>query len=198
MTINKRRAINWSLGAIAAIIFLGFLSRWPLIFQEGNPWPLLKGIANLHAGRQELVRLDFPGEQYLSRGNDTEAIKSFLESRGYDFVEQMGAGYIFESATGSRALAVHRYYSRHYSLWKLSFPASTNEAPAFSENERAWEEIKEAIAACRVDEVFQAHSLQVKAELKDGRLLEARESRIDEIIDLVTASGCRGVVMATE
>jgi hypothetical protein len=28
--------------------------------------------------------------------------------------------------------------------------------------------------------------------------LEARESRIDEIIDLVTASGCRGVVMATE
>lgn len=198
--------IKLTLVAAAAILVVYFLSRLPVIFQEGNPWPLVKGIVGLRS--QALVRLDLPNEQYLSRANDVEAIESFFAAKDYYFVEQLGAGYIFENNSGQRALAVHRYYSRHYSLWKVSFPDEASIIPEgtvagrptkeLSENDLLWEEIKEAIATCRVQEVFQAHSLAVKAELKDGRVIEAREPRIDEIIDFVTASGCRGVIMATE
>lgn len=66
------------------------------------------------------------------------------------------------------------------------------------ENSLAWENIKKAIAQCQVKEVFQAHSLEVRATLKDGTEVTAMEPKIDEIMDLVTGANCRGVIMATE
>ena len=66
-------------------------------------------------------------------------------------------------------------------------------------NHLAWENMKDAIRKCQVEQVFQAHSLQVEATLKDGTKIRAIEPKIDEIMHLVTESKCiEQVKMATE
>lgn len=91
-----------------------------LIFQEGNPWPQLKAIVRLNFGQADLVKLDIGDNRYISKGDRPEIIKSFMKSGGYDFVEQMGSSYLFESISGSQAFVVHRYYSHYYSLWTIT------------------------------------------------------------------------------
>lgn len=63
-----------------------------------------------------------------------------------------------------------------------------------------WEQIKTAILNCEVDEVMQAHSQYVSANLKNGRKLEGFEPNIDDIIDLALEAQdkCGEIIMATE
>lgn len=92
-----------------------------IIFQEGNPWPQIKGIVELNFTGKKLVRLSESGEKYLSRSkNGQEIIEIFLKNSGYNFVEQMGSGYFFESENGDRLIVTRRLYSRFYSIWNLS------------------------------------------------------------------------------
>jgi hypothetical protein len=64
----------------------------------------------------------------------------------------------------------------------------------------SWEAIKKAINNCEVKEVFQAHSRDVSAELKNGDKLIAIEPKIDDIIDIAVAAEfkCGRIIMATE
>lgn len=91
-----------------------------IIFQEGNPWPQIKGIVQLNFGHKDIVKLAGGENKYISRSNNPEIIKSFMKEKGYDFTEQMGSGYLFEKQTGTSAIAAHRYYSRYYSLWTIT------------------------------------------------------------------------------
>lgn len=67
-------------------------------------------------------------------------------------------------------------------------------------NITAWEEIKKLIKDCEVESVFQSHSLEVSAELKNGQRIKAVEPRIDYIIDLAQEAEptCGDIIMATE
>ncbi len=91
-----------------------------VIFQEGNPWPQIKGIAQLTFGNNDVVKLNIGQNKYITKSNNAEIIKSFMKEKGYDFTEQMGSGYLFESRTGTSAIATHRYYGRFYSLWTIT------------------------------------------------------------------------------
>ncbi|HRY62173.1 MAG TPA: hypothetical protein P5056_00105 [Candidatus Paceibacterota bacterium] len=91
-----------------------------VIFQEGNPWPQIKGIAQLTFGEQNIVKLDIEENKYITKSDSSEIIKSFMKDKGYDFAEQMGSGYLFKSQTGAGAVATHKYYSRYYSLWTIT------------------------------------------------------------------------------
>jgi hypothetical protein len=68
------------------------------------------------------------------------------------------------------------------------------------ELENNWELIKQAIANCEVESVFQAHSLNVSVELKNGEKISAVEPGIDDIIDLALEAEdeCGRIIMATE
>lgn len=84
----------------------------------------------------------------------------------------------------------------NFSAEKLA-KANENKARA---NFHAWEAIKQALSACEVEGIFQAHSLEVEAALKNGAELKAIEPQIDEIFavaDLYTAK-CGKIIMATE
>jgi hypothetical protein len=67
-------------------------------------------------------------------------------------------------------------------------------------NTMGWKEIKTAIENCEVKQVFQAHSKEVSAELKNGEKLSAIEPDIDDIIDLAVSAEqkCGKIMMATE
>lgn len=64
----------------------------------------------------------------------------------------------------------------------------------------AWEAIKQAFNDCQVKEVFQAHSLDVSVELKNGQQIKTVEPRIDDIMGLASGvwNKCGRINIATE
>jgi hypothetical protein len=64
----------------------------------------------------------------------------------------------------------------------------------------SWEEAKALIMSGAVQEVFQAHSLEVRLKLKDGRWFVTTETRIDEVFEIVRSCGapCAQTMIATE
>jgi hypothetical protein len=55
----------------------------------------------------------------------------------------------------------------------------------------AWVAISRAILACRAKTVSQTHSLAVSVTTTTGRMLTAKEPRIDAILDVLNAARCR-------
>lgn len=115
---NKKILLLVSAVILIAGIFLFLYS--PVIFQEGNPWPQIEGIAQLTFSNNDFVKLDVGENKYITRSDNLEIIKTIMKDKGYEFTEQMGSGYFFKSDAGVGAIAVHRYYSRFYSLWSIS------------------------------------------------------------------------------
>jgi len=99
-------------------VFMFFYS--PIIFQEGNPWPQIKGIVQLKFGDSDIVKLSGSDNTFMTESKNGTMIHDFMKTRGYEFTEQMGSGYFFKSTTGQTVIVTHRYYSRHYSLWTIT------------------------------------------------------------------------------
>ena len=91
-----------------------------VIFQEGNPWPEIKGIVQLKFSGKDIVQLTGSDNKFMTESKNGTMIHDFMKDRGYEFTGQMGSGYFFESATGQSAIATHKYYSRYYSLWTIT------------------------------------------------------------------------------
>jgi len=115
---NKKVLLVISFAVLLLGVFIIFYT--PVIFQEGNPWPQIKGIAQLTFSDKDVVKLDIGENKYITKSDNPETIKFFMKEKDYDFTEQMGSGYLFKSSTGASAVATHRYYSRYYSLWTIS------------------------------------------------------------------------------
>jgi len=132
MKISNKKRIFICLGTIVGALTLIFLLYTPVIFQEGNPTPLVKGIAQLNFNRNDIVQLNMEGDVYLSKSkNGQEALFASLNSQGYKFLEQMGAGYFFKNDGGDRLIATHRFYSRFYSIWNLTTTKDVKESIAW-------------------------------------------------------------------
>lgn len=107
---------------LSLIIFgIGICLYSPVIFQEGNPWPQIKGVSQLNFTGKDLVKLSSGENKYITKNNNgLEIIKAFMKDKGYDFTEQMGSGYFFKDENGESVTVTHRYYSRFYSLWNIT------------------------------------------------------------------------------
>ncbi|MDD2730992.1 MAG: hypothetical protein PHW33_02605 [Candidatus Portnoybacteria bacterium] len=123
---NRKVLLLTSLIFLIVGVFVFFYS--PIIFQEGNPWPQIKGIAQLSFSNARMVKLSGAAGKYMTKSkNGQEIVKEFMKSKGYEFTEQMGSGYFFKSDTGTSAVVTHRYYSRFYSLWSITENSNTAE-----------------------------------------------------------------------
>lgn len=115
-TKKKVVLIIISLAFILSGLFISLYS--PVIFQEGNPWPQLKGAFQLSLTDKGMVAI--ADNRYMTRSeNGLEIIKKYLTEKGYRFVEQMGSGYFYQSGTQSVTVA-RRQYSRFYVIWTIS------------------------------------------------------------------------------
>lgn len=115
---NKKPLFIISVLILILGIFLFLYS--PVIFQEGNPGPLFQGIIKLNLSSENIVKLRGADNKYLTKSkNGQETIKLFMSGKDYDFADQMGSAYFFEGLNGKNALAIHKYFSRYYSLWSL-------------------------------------------------------------------------------
>lgn len=117
---NKKRIIIFSL-ALIIIFALATQLYAPVIFQEGNPVPYLRGIWQLNYSQKDIIKLNVGGDRFMTKSrNGLGVVTALMKSQDYEFVEQLGAGYFFKSKNGQRITIVHRYYSRYYSLWSFS------------------------------------------------------------------------------
>jgi len=107
---------------VLVILLIGIFAFMysPIIFQEGNPWPQIKGIIQLKFSGADIVQLSGSDNKFMTESKNGMMIHNFMKTMGYEFTEQMGSGYFFKSPTGQSAVATHRYYSRHYSIWTIT------------------------------------------------------------------------------
>lgn len=107
---------------LGLVIFgIGIFLYSPVIFQEGNPWPQIKGVFQLNFTGKDLVKLSSEENKYITKSNNgVEIIKAFMKDKDYDFTEQMGSGYFFVKDDLNGAVVTHKYYSRFYSLWNIT------------------------------------------------------------------------------
>lgn len=115
---NKKILLLASAIILVAGIFLSLYSS--VIFQEGNPWPQIKGMVQLKFGDSDIVKLSGSDNKFMTESKNGTIIHDFMKTKGYEFTEQMGSGYFFKSTTGQTAIATHKYYSRYYSLWTIT------------------------------------------------------------------------------
>jgi hypothetical protein len=95
----------------------------PVIFQEGNPLPLLTSAVKLQFTDNDFVQFSKSDKRsrYLSEstGNsEYEIVKEFMDSKGWKYQEQMGSGLIF-TKNGEDAVVEVRQYSKHYFIWEI-------------------------------------------------------------------------------
>ncbi|MFA7662332.1 MAG: hypothetical protein WCX88_00245 [Patescibacteria group bacterium] len=92
-----------------------------VIFQEGNPWPEVKGIIKLNFTKADIVKLAGSDNKYLTKSNGgPKIIDDLMKSKGYEITDQMGSGYFYKSSDGDVVLT-RRQYSRFYTIWNLNF-----------------------------------------------------------------------------
>jgi len=115
---NKKILLLVSAIILIAGIFLSLHSS--VIFQEGNPWPQIKGIIQLKFSGADIVQLSGSDNKFITESKNGMMIHNFMKTKGYEFTGQMGSGYFFKSSTGQSAVVTHKYYSRYYSLWTIS------------------------------------------------------------------------------
>ncbi|HPY08645.1 MAG: hypothetical protein ACOX0H_00460 [Patescibacteria group bacterium] len=111
------------------IFCLAFLYYKPIIFQEGDPRPLFKAIWRLNFSEEKIVKLDLSGEKYLTKSKDGRIIlQDYLKLDNFKFSERMGSAYFFTNNT-TKIIAIHKYYSRFYSIWSLTRLEKFSEIP---------------------------------------------------------------------
>jgi len=74
------------------------------------------------------------------------------------------------------------------------------DSPISPEAVVSWEEAEALILSGQVEQVAQAHSLEVTLYLRDGRQLSTTEPKIDEVFDVIGRCGepCADMILATE
>jgi len=105
----------------AFILIVGiFLSLYSsVIFQEGNPWPEIKGIVRLTFSGSDMVKLSGSDNKYLTKSQGGPlAVEEFMKNRGYEYTDQMGSGYFYKSSDKNIVLT-RRQYSRFYTIWTI-------------------------------------------------------------------------------
>jgi len=113
--------------SVAILIVSAFVFLYsPVIFQEGNPCPEIKGIVQLKFGGKDIVQLSGSDNKFMTESKNGTMIHDFMKTKGYEFAGQMGSGYFFKSSTGQSAVATHKYYSRYYSLWTITENKNSN------------------------------------------------------------------------
>lgn len=93
-----------------------FLINKDVIFQEGNPITVLKGILQLNEASTFIKIKDNP-ITYITKTNNNEDLFNYIEKQNdVKFTDQMGSGYIFVG-NEKKVILGSRQYSRFYQIW---------------------------------------------------------------------------------
>jgi hypothetical protein len=132
----SKKIILICVGVLLVIFISVFLLYKPVILQEGNPTPLVKGIMRLNFTKDKIVKLDISGDKYLTKSKDgQEILIDKLKKNNYRFIENLGSGYFFINDNLDTLIVTKKQYSRFYSIWDISEPRNIRESIEWTEYE---------------------------------------------------------------
>ncbi|WP_462413385.1 hypothetical protein [Neobacillus sp. Marseille-QA0830] len=104
-------------------LFLLISSFGSPLLQEGNPIAMLVSATKLRLSDSDyvLVTKTDKRRKYMSENankQDYKIVKEYMETKGWDYKEQMGSGLIF-TKDGEDAVVEVRQYSRHFFIWEI-------------------------------------------------------------------------------
>lgn len=121
-SVLKRRVVIVS--AVAGVMLLLWIANlWsPVIFQRGNPIPYMKAVMNIDENNYYVkVDVEDTNAIYISlrEGGQCEALfHDVAYSKGFEFVEQAGSGYIFSDGK-NRLVISSEIYLGEFIVWKV-------------------------------------------------------------------------------
>lgn len=91
-----------------------------VLFQEGNPIPLIKSIVELELDKTEYAQFSDDPISYISKSkSDREnIIKEYMNEKEWIYKEQVGSSYFF-TKDGEEVSVPTSQYTRHYFIWKI-------------------------------------------------------------------------------
>jgi len=94
-------------------VFVGVIER-DVIFQEGNPLPVITGILRITLIEGQIAQISDEPEKYIVKKKDGyEPFIRLMKKNGWTYIEQMGAGLVFEK-DGEKHISVSRMLTRFY------------------------------------------------------------------------------------
>ncbi|HHT97719.1 MAG TPA: hypothetical protein GXZ90_07480 [Clostridiales bacterium] len=91
----------------------------PVLFQEGNPAPILQGIIKLSFSDDNIIEISDSPKIYISKTSEGDLpILTLMERSGWDFDEQFGSGYMFIKNNSNLTVSCIQY-TRKYRIWKF-------------------------------------------------------------------------------
>lgn len=108
-------------GIVFIILFgLFTIGYKDVIFQEGNPLPIVKGIGKMMITGESLVQYAENPDKYITKsGNEYEPLKQFMNEKGWEYQEQMGAGFVFKKGNDTTTVST-RLYTKKFVLIYLN------------------------------------------------------------------------------
>jgi predicted RNA binding protein YcfA (HicA-like mRNA interferase family) len=115
-----KRLIKFTGIIIVSFILIGALLLGGRIYQtyktEGNASDILKAVVKLELSSENIIKIN--QGMYLTKSN-TKVVKEILKNKGWQFEEQMGAGYQFRSSGGEiLVLTTRQVVSSRYLIWQ--------------------------------------------------------------------------------
>ncbi len=96
---------------LITMIAIFFIAYGPIIFQEGNPLPVISGIIKLQLTSKDIVEIS--EKKLIQKTGDDWLLNSYLEDKGWNYRERLGAG-IFYERNGEDLFFTTRMYTRYY------------------------------------------------------------------------------------
>ncbi|XMB66035.1 DUF4652 domain-containing protein [Mycoplasmatota bacterium zrk1] len=104
---------------IFSVYLLGIMWQFtPIVFQEGNPIPILSSIIKLESGKDDYIEIT--DNRFITKTSSNDNFFDFIEQE-HNVIEttQMGAGYFF-SGNNKGIMLETRKFTSSYTLWNLN------------------------------------------------------------------------------
>jgi hypothetical protein len=110
-TVIKRVLIGFAIIISLVTLIYGF-RLIQVVRTEENYKNILKGIMQIEFTNKNVIEIN--DYSYITK-SDMKDMKTFLKKSGWEFEEQLGAGYSFVNSKGERLLLISRYvFSNRY------------------------------------------------------------------------------------
>jgi len=111
-----RKRVIFLLLLLLAVLFL---LAYPILFQEGNPLSIAKGVIELSFYDKDIAKVSTKPLRYISKYSEGNAsVIELMDKEGWTFVEQFGSGYLFSKGENNKILSSVQY-TKKYRIWEI-------------------------------------------------------------------------------
>lgn len=114
------RKKTWLIGMIGSSVILlaVFVIKSDAIFQRGNPLPYLISAIQISDAEPFVEVGEGEGIYISKRGECPELLEYVQDTKGVEFVEQAGSGYLFTDGNENLTVSSEIYWGR-YTVWSV-------------------------------------------------------------------------------